>query len=78
MVRKLDLDEIPPSDANETALLDDHGDRDNEEEMPKVLKNLSQILTNMSASMSMEKPFKRIRRDGPSEAEEPVNKRRKS
>ena len=79
MVRNLDLDEILPSDADETALLDDHGDRDNEEEMLKVLKNLSQILTSMSASMlSMEKSFKRIRRDDPSEAEEPVKKRRKS
>ena len=79
MVRNLDLDEILPSDANEMALLDDHGDRDNEEEMPKVLKNLSQILTSMFASMlSMEKSFKRIRRDDPSEAEEPVKKRRKS
>ena len=75
----MDLDEILPSDADETALLDDHGDRDNEEETPKVLKNLSQILTSMSACMlSMEKSFKRIRRDDPSEAEEPIKKRRKS
>ena len=79
MVRNLDLDEILPSDTDDTALLDDHSDRDNKEEMPKVLKNLSQILTSMSASMlSMEKSFKRIRRDDPSEAEEPVKKRRKS
>ena len=35
MVRNLDLDEILSSDANETALLDDHGDRDNEDEMQK-------------------------------------------
>ena len=70
MARNFDLDEILPSDADETALLDDHpGDRDNEEEMPKVSKNLSQVLTNMSASMlSMEKSFKRIRRDDLSEA----------
>ena len=79
MARNFDLDEILPSDADETALLDDHGDRGNEEEMPKMLKNLSQVLTNMPASMlSMEKSFKRIRRDDPSEAKEPVRKRRKS
>lgn len=47
--------------------------------MPKKLKNLSQVLTNMSASMlSMEKSFKRIRRGDPSEAEEPVRKPHKS
>ena len=45
--------------------------------MPKVFKNLSQDLTNMSASMlSIKKSFERIKRDDPSEAEEPVKKRR--
>ena len=60
MVRNFEMDEILPSDADEKALLDDHEeDQDNDEEMPKVSKNFSQVLTNMSASMfSIEKLFK--------------------
>ena len=44
-----------------------------------MLKNFSQVLTNMSASMlSMEKSFKWMRQDNPSETEEPVKKQCKS
>ena len=57
MERNFDLDEILQSDTDETALVDDHGDRNKEEELPKVLKNLSELVTNMSALLSMEKSF---------------------
>ncbi len=76
------IEEILPSEIEERDLLDENEEDDESkhgEAMPKVLRDLSKVLTNMSSSMLsiMEQSIKRMNCGEMSDSEEPAVKKRK-